>query len=330
MRKGAETQRFPQSALLFRFCLRVLETRKSGEKVHDQAVGNILEYNPSDTSHWKRGKKAVRSIYALEALSQTLDVDVDTIQDLADGVIDFEEAWFDFAESEDYKRSLRELSPEMLHERRNRQRTFEKISKGLLEKANISSIPVYLPELLQVMPFIQMAQGDVAEKLVRTSRIKPGQYAVRFRKGELRAHTRAAMTREFARVIMYSEREQFGLPAKLDALTTLEVIDFSNALLVPAEILNTEMQKISARMNLIKRLSEIFWVPKSVIRARLATLILDKSPESVFSANKFAMPILGATKRLNVSDLSEDDSAHKVTETTVFEEGTETFPEINH
>lgn len=330
MRKGAETQRFPQSALLFRFCLRVLETRKTGEKVHDQAVGNILHYNPSDTSHWKRGKKAVRSIYALDALAQTLDVDIDTIQDLADGVIDFEEAWFDFSEAEDYRRTLRELNSAQHQERRNRQRAFEQLGRKLLEKANISSLPVYLPELLQVMPFIQLAQGDVAEKLVRTSRIKPGQYAVRYRKGELRAHTRAAITREIARVVMYSEREQFGLPARMDPLTTLEVVDFSNAILVPTELLKVEMQKIPARMNLIKRLSEVFWVPKSVIRARLAALILDKSPESVFSATKFSMPLLGASRRLNVSDLSEDDSAQKVTESAVFEEGIETFPDVTH
>lgn len=329
MRKGAEAQRFPQSALLFRFCLRVLETRKLNEKVHDQAVGNILQYNPSDTSHWKRGKKAVRSIYALDALSQTLDVDIDTIQDLADGLIDFEEAWFDFLEAEEYRRTMRELNPEMLQERRQRQRQFDKLAADLLAKANISSIPVYLPELLQVLPFIQLAQGDVAEKLVRTSRIKPGQYAVRYRKGELRAHTRAAITREISRVVMYSEREQFGLPSRQDALTFLEVIDFSNALLVPTDLLISEMQKVPARMNLIKRLSEIFWVPKAVIRERIATVVLDKSPESVFSASKFPMPSI-TSRKVNMAELSEDDSSSKNTSTTMVEEGLETFPEIAH
>ncbi|MEN9825187.1 MAG: hypothetical protein RI953_932, partial [Pseudomonadota bacterium] len=104
MRKASEVQRFPHSAVLFKFCLRVLETRRTDSKVHDQDVGNILDYNPSDTSHWKRGKKAVRSIFALEALSRELDVDVELIEDVASGALDFDEAWFDFCESEEESR----------------------------------------------------------------------------------------------------------------------------------------------------------------------------------------------------------------------------------
>lgn len=309
MRKGVETQRFPHSALLFRFCLRVLEMRKQGEKVHDQAIGNVLQYNPSDTSHWKRGKKAVRSVYALDALSNSLDVDIETIQDLSDGALELEEAWFDYAEAEEVRRIKRDLTPELALERRRRQTILENLANELLAKANIASVPVYLPEVLSVLPFIQVSQGDVAEKLVRTSRIKPGQYAIRYRKGEMRAHTRAAITREIARVILYSEREQFGLPARQDPLTFFEVLDLSNALLVPSAPLKEETQKISSRLNLIKMLSEIFWVPKSCIRSRLTTQILENAPRSTFEAERFPVHISGARKPMVTRDLSEDDSS---------------------
>ena len=37
-------------------------------KVHDQEVGAILSFNPSDCSHWKRGEKHVKSVFALAKL----------------------------------------------------------------------------------------------------------------------------------------------------------------------------------------------------------------------------------------------------------------------
>ena len=293
MRKSQEAQRFPHSALLFRFCLRVLEMRQPATKIHDQEVGNILNYNPSDTSHWKRGKKSVRSIYALEALARFLDVDLEILQDLSEGAVDFDEAWFEFSESEDLKRSLKGLSSDLVKERRLRKGLFETAAKTLLQAAGIDSLPVYLPAVLQSLPFIQASAGDLSEKLARTSRIKPGQFAIRYRKGELRAHTRAALAREMARVILFSERDQFGLPEKIELLSYLELLDFSNALLVPHEQLKAELQKLPPRANLVRSLSEIFWVPKSVIRARIADAVLETADAGIFTIphlNLKAMP----------------------------------------
>lgn len=309
MRKNSETQRFPNSALLFRFCLRVLEARKPGGKVHDQEVGNILQYNPSDTSHWKRGKKAVRSVYALEALARQLDVDVELIQDVADGVVDLDEAWFEFSEAEEERRHTRELSPELWMKRRERQELFNEVASKLLGQAKVTSVPVYLPELLTVLTFIQVAQGDVTDRLARSSRIKPGQYSIRYRKGELRAHTRAALAREIARVILHSEREQFGIPPKAEDLAFFEMLDLSNALLVPRDALREEMQKVPNRSNAVRTLSEVFWVPKPMIRSRLTSLILEAASFDILTAApvhvRSVSPLADETLE---NDLSEDDS----------------------
>lgn len=309
MRKTAETQRFPHSALLFRFCLRVLETRRKGSKVHDQEVGNILQYNPSDTSHWKRGKKAVRSVYALEALAQALDVDIEIIQDIVDGTLDFEEAWLDFSEAEEEKRLVTEFDGPHLMQRRDRQLLLEGVAGSLLSKANVASVPVYLPELLQVLSFIQVSQGEVSDKIARSSRVKPGLYSIRCRKGEMRAHTRAAIAREIARVILYSEREQFQIPPKLENLAFFEIVDLSNALLVPKEALRAEIQKVPSKLNLVKTLSDVFWVPKSVIRARLAFLLLEKAAPDVFTSEPMTITIMGASGRKTPLDLSEDEAS---------------------
>ena len=308
MRKNTDAQRFPHSALLFRFCLRVLEARKRGSKVHDQEVGNILQYNPSDTSHWKRGKKAVRSVYALEALSQTLDVDIETVQDIVDGVVDFEEAWLDFSESEEEKRLAAEAGGELALARRDRQILLEKVAGDLLGKANVASVPVYLPEVLQVLPFIQVSQGEVSDKIARSSRVKPGLYSIRCRKGEMRAHTRTAIAREVARVILYSEREQFSIPPKLENLSFFEIVDISNALLVPQAALRAEIQKVPSKMNMVKTLADVFWVPKSVIRARLAFLLLEHAAAETFTTQPLAVTLMGATARRTALDLSEDDA----------------------
>ena len=289
MRKLQEDVRFPQAIQLFRFCFRILEIRKPNEKMHDQDLGSILDFNPSDTSHWKRGKKAIRSIQALESLAKELEVDQEIIQDLADGVIDIDEAWSDFCDAEEERRLSYE-EPGVRIERRDKSLELEKITKSILDQINIKAIPVYIPELINAFPFIQLLSGDVADKLARSSRIKPGQYAIRYRKGDTRAHTRTAIVREIARIVLLSEREKFpSLSSRCETLSHAEIFDFANALLVPREALALEIKKTSTRVHMIKALADLFWVPKSVIRSRLTTILLETADNSVFESNSFSV-----------------------------------------
>lgn len=288
MRKLQENVRFPQSIQLFRFCFRILEIRKPNEKIHDQDLGSILEFNPSDTSHWKRGKKAIRNIQALENLAKVLEVDQEIIQDLADGAIDLDEAWSDFCDAEEERRLSYE-EPGVRIERRDKSLELEKITKGILDEMNIKAVPVYIPELINAFPFIQLLPGDVADKLARSSRIKPGQYAIRYRKGDIRAHTRIAIAREIARIILLSERDKYPLSNRCETLSQAEIFDFANALLVPREALALEIQKTSTRVNMVKVLAELFWVPKSVIRSRLTTILLETASNSVFETGSLSI-----------------------------------------
>ena len=316
MRKSTETPRFPEALCLFKFCLRVLETRK-GSKVHDQEVGNILNYNPSDTSHWKRGKKAVRNIYALELLSQNLDLNSELVQDIADGVIDLDEAWYEFEEAEELRKANAALTPELRVERQKRLKCIEKVAANLLEKSHIRTVPVFLPELLHALPSISIVPGEVAEKIARSSKAKPGSFLIRYRKGDLRPHTRAAIAREIARVILFSERENLGLFPKQEGLEFLEMIDLSNALLVPKTILVSEVQNQAPRTDLIRALGEIFWVPKSVIRSRMKQVAWEGMTEHALltdalqtrthnGATRNPTASLSSPARMNL--LMEDDS----------------------
>ena len=74
--------KFPNSVQLFKFCQKVLVTQRGG-KVHDQEVGAILGFNPSDCSHWKRGEKNVRSVFALAKLAEALNVEPTLIHDVS-------------------------------------------------------------------------------------------------------------------------------------------------------------------------------------------------------------------------------------------------------
>jgi hypothetical protein len=283
MRKLQEAVVFPQSVQLFRFCFRVLELRQPNEKVHDQDLGSILNYNPSDTSHWKRGKKAIRNVQSLENLAKALDVDLEIVQDLADGLVDLDEAWCDFCDAEEERRlSLEE--PGVRIERRDRTLEIEKVAQEILAKANVVSVPVHIPELISAFPFIQLMPGEVSDKLARSSRVRPGHYAIRFRKGDIRAHTRTAIAREIARIVLLSEREKFKFTSRCETLSQAEIVDFANALLVPRETLAMEIQKISTRVNMIKALADLFWAPKSVIRSRLSSILFETASNSVFEA----------------------------------------------
>ncbi len=75
---------------------------RKGSEVHDQEVGSILAFNPSDCSHWKRGEKNIRSVFSLAKLAKELRVEQTLIHDLASGAIQLEEAYYEFTESKKF------------------------------------------------------------------------------------------------------------------------------------------------------------------------------------------------------------------------------------
>jgi hypothetical protein len=222
MRAEHQTERFPQSAVLFKFCLSVLQKRLGTQKAHDQDLGDVLRFNASDTSHWKRGKKSVKSVHALEALARKLDTDFETLRDLSDGTLNFEEAWYEFCEAENLKDLKAKLSPEMRRAMAERMSVLEEVASGILASADIFSIPVFVPEVASTLSFLEIVARDVGDRLASSVRVKPGFYSIRYRKGDMRAHTRLAIMREIARIVLYSERSQFGLPVRIDELLPFE------------------------------------------------------------------------------------------------------------
>ena len=89
-------EKYPNSRTLFQFCKQALQQKFSDRiKVIDQDVGAILGYDPADCSHWKRGKKNIKSFKSLNTLAKSLDIDPDLIISVIRGKISLEEALFE-------------------------------------------------------------------------------------------------------------------------------------------------------------------------------------------------------------------------------------------
>ena len=71
--------RFKNSAKLFATCKTRMKEVYPMCTIKDGDVGRILGFDPTDTNHWKHGKRSIHSIYYIKQLSSALKMDMDTI-----------------------------------------------------------------------------------------------------------------------------------------------------------------------------------------------------------------------------------------------------------
>lgn len=265
--------KFPNSVQLFKFCQKVLIDQKGG-KVHDQEVGGILSFNPSDCSHWKRGEKNVKSVFALAKLADELGLEVSLIHDIASGASRLEEAFFEYKESKSFQAVIKrgmEGGIEAFNQARMRVESF---ADSLHVKAESATPPLYLPEILRFFPFITIQPMEMMDRLSRILRKKPGHYTIHFKRGELKPQTRMSMTMDLARIIFEAERNRFPeLGPDKKHLTGFEEIAFTAALLVPKAMLLEEIGKLDIKRNIVSELATLFWAPKSLICFQLQDII---------------------------------------------------------
>ena len=273
--KRSGAVKFPHSVQLFKFCQKVMMHQK-GVKVRDQEVGSILNFNPSDCSHWKRGEKNVRSVFALAKLAEALSVETSLIHDITSGSADLDEAFFEYQEARSY-RTLRghsaSVTPEKIQEARE---TVLEFVYQVQQEANFETPPLYLPEVMRSFAFITTQPVEMLDKLSRILRVKAGQYCIQYKKGELKAQTRMSMVKDLARIIFEGERERFPeFGQATQGLAVYEQQIFVANLLLPRGLLLSEMSKMDSRKNVIAELATIFWVPKSLVSFQLQELVAE-------------------------------------------------------
>ena len=282
--------KFPHSAQLFRFCQKVLAEQK-GSKIHDQEVGNILEFNPSDCSHWKRGEKNVRSVFALAKLAETLQLEPSLVHDLAMGSATVDEAYFEYKESQQFFFATEKVKKALTHEQLQnvRQRVMAFV-ENLHHRSDFATAPLYLPEVTRFFPFISTQPAEMMDKLTRILRTKPGQYTIQFKKGELKSQVRMGMTQDVAKILLTGERARFPeLGASLAVCKEWEILLFTANLLVPKTLLLEELVKLDTRKNVVAELATLFWVPKSLIGFQLQDLFSSEQDTQKFSAVEQAL-----------------------------------------
>ncbi|RZA23963.1 MAG: hypothetical protein EOP10_11290 [Proteobacteria bacterium] len=249
---------------------------QKGVKVRDQEVGSILNFNPSDCSHWKRGEKNVRSVFALAKLAEALSVETSLIHDITSGSADLDEAFFEYQEARSYrtlKGQSAGITPEKIDE--TRERVLEFVNQ-IQEEANFETPPLYLPEVMRSFAFITTQPVEMLDKLSRILRVKAGQYCIQYKKGELKAQTRMSMVKDLARIIFEGERERFPeFGSATQGLSIYEQQIFVANLLLPRGLLLSELSKMDSRKNVIAELATIFWVPKSLVSFQLQELVAE-------------------------------------------------------
>jgi hypothetical protein len=286
--KRSGAPKFPHSVQLFKFCQKVLVTTR-GTKVHDQEVGSILGFNPSDCSHWKRGEKNVRSVFALAKLAEALAVEITLIHDVASGQVGLDEAFYEWFESNNVKQIIAKASEAGSDELVTARKKVEAFVAAIHKQVDFSTPPLYVPEVLRFFAFASTQPTDMMDKLSRILRVKPGQYCIQYRKGDLKPQTRMSMVKDLARIVFEGERKRFPEIGAADKATlAYEEMVFTAGLLAPKQLLLAEMAKLDSRRNVISELAALFWVPKSLVCFQLQDILRSGERTAIRSTGKAA------------------------------------------
>lgn len=293
--------KFPQSANLFQFCRRVLDHKFGGIRVIDQDVGQILGFDPADCSHWKKGKKNIRSVQAIKSIADHLGVDENLVIEVATGDISDPEAFFEFsgygafsldpefaesAKKELYRKHAGSWTREREQELRDlfqpNVQAINAVIKEIHDNIDFHEAPLYIPEVLAKYPNIAMLaeESDKAflDEPMPAKGIQQGkQFMIVYRSGfEARPYMRFYMAKLLA--TYFRDRiSSADLTALNDehrhAIWDAESNLFAAKLLTPANLIRAEMSRINVQKDIVNQLSDVFWVSKSFMNRRLKDML---------------------------------------------------------
>lgn len=292
--KKVEANRYPHSATLFRFCKEALEIRYEGNiKVIDQDVGAILDYDPADCSHWKKGKKNIRSLSTLRKISDHLNIDERLLIDIASGRVGLEEAVFEFRGYGSFTlngKSLENLKKEYFKNPAKWQKdgvvaSFEelfdvnraavtRVAEAVLEKGHFTEAPVYIPEVYQFFntSIHLIADTNLSQpiEMIREGEGSSLQTTVKYQNHEMRPYVRFLLAKELFKHLARSGNEvAVRFKEVPDEVLDIQANIFAGMLLIPGKMLRLEVEKIDSSLDIVSQLSETFWVSKALMNQRL-------------------------------------------------------------
>lgn len=296
MKKIVEN-RYPHSATLFRFCKQALTLRYRGNvKVIDQDVGAILGYDPADCSHWKRGKKNIRTLATLKNLAEHLQIDERLLIDITAGKVDLDEALFEFQgyggaalneRNRDYYRREFLRKPENW-QKPSSLRSFDE-SWDLKRQALYTLVatlhngtettkgPISISSAFSCIGNI-IIEADPelsSDASIETLGDEGQAILVKYQGSRWKPHTRFLIAKKLFCFFSQSGHQQFiefskSPPEILDTQAKL----FAMLLLIPAERLKEEVDRLDITVDMVAQLSAIFGVSKTLINQRLQEFLL--------------------------------------------------------
>lgn len=292
--KRTDENRYPQSAELFKFCKEALNIKHAFEvKVIDQHVGAILGFDPADCSHWKKGKKNIRSLDTVKAIAQHLDVAEKEVLDIIAGRADVEESLYEYKgygqsvlsakQIDDLKREyfknttrfqtlLNLQSFDELVDLK-REKTIA-VAEELLLRARVNALPVMIPEILEVVGNgFRIIEGPNSQTTALSVDITDGLTTVAYRAGAMKPFLRFLLAREVGRHLLVGNQ---SLP-ELQPIVDIRINIFASALLMPSSLLQAALRHADPSCDIVEQLAVLFWVPRSVVSARLKDFIVSQN-----------------------------------------------------
>jgi hypothetical protein len=297
--------KYPHSKSLFNFCRRVLDHKYGGIRVIDQDVGSILGFDPADCSHWKKGKKNIRSIQAMKSIAKHLGVDERLVVDVASGELDDSEAYYEFngygyfrvddkilesAKKDFYRKHASTWTRDKEQEFRARfdvnEPRIAAVIKEIHQKINFSEAPLYLPEVAASYPKLRLTPVQMADDVADAESVNVvanGDVTeIKYKAGrEARPYMRFRLAKEIGRFFL---KENGLLPAAdlgehAVHITEVQMNLFAAKLLTPVELIRKEMTQINVSKDIVSQLAEVFWVSKTFMNVRLKDIL--QSSEAV-------------------------------------------------
>ncbi|SMF32609.1 ImmA/IrrE family metallo-endopeptidase [Pseudobacteriovorax antillogorgiicola] len=291
--------KYPHSASLFQFCRKVLDQKFGGIRVIDQDVGQILGFDPADCSHWKKGKKNIRSIQAMKSIAKHLGVDEKLVVDVASGEMADWEAFqeysgyghfeidpklFDTAKKEFYRKHANTWTREKEQEFKNQftidEDRIDQVITRIHETIQFKEAPLYLPEIVSHFPSLTMKPFEATEEETELAKIRltnlGDQTVIEYPMDvKMRPFIRFSIAKAMGQFFFDKEgitvTNDFGDHGR--EISEVQYNLFAAKLLTPAYLIKQEMNNIDIQKDIVSQLSEIFWVSKTFMNSRLKDIL---------------------------------------------------------
>lgn len=259
---NSENYRFPHSSELFLLCKEILNIiHARGEKVTDQDVGSLLDFDPADCTHWKYGRKNIRSIQSMIQIADKLGLDARSISDVAQGRVTLMDTVHDFKsygsfECDQATRSI------LLKE-----------AESCLKKANVEALPILIADLLPSLPGIKVTSQEAQDELIEET-IENGETLITWeKKAKMCGSLRFLLLSRAAMHHLVAQQERLGISTPTQSHANLLAL----FLLMPSHFMQLTCIQRDPAKDIIDQYSKYFWLTRSLVNIRLKDFFQNKN-----------------------------------------------------